>query len=156
MTILQGLKKIKHLDRKIGKNRNRIARWCSHFSDEQPMYDNEGIRKLIQATDDLVHERNRIRHRLHETNILTTVELNGNVMTMDELIILRTLVVPEKLETLKTLRRKEKSHYQDKGITVLMHYDPAERDKAVDRLENALDEFDEILDDMNIKTDLVE
>lgn len=155
MTIMQGLKKIKHLDRKIEKNRKRIAKWCSYFSDEQPLFDTGGIKKLLQATDDMVHERNRIRHSLHNTNMATIVEVKGHAMTMDELIIMRTLTIPAKIETLKQMRRKEKSHYQAKEVTVVTQYDHHARDKAIDGMENDLDELDELLDNMNVTTELV-
>ena len=156
MTILQALKKIKHLDRKIKKNKERVARWCSYFSDEEPMYDAEGIKKLLQSANDLINERNVLRHRIHRTNIMVTAEFQGKAISLDELIILRTLTIPSMLDALGTMRRKEKNYRHDKEIKVVMQYDPSERDKLIDNLEYTMDVLDALLDDMNIKTELVE
>lgn len=155
MTILQGLKKIKHLDRKVKRNQDRIARWCSYLSDEDPMYDANGIQKLIQATYDLITERNNIRHALHRTNILVKPEFQWKEMSLDELIILRTLTLPSKIATMKLLRRQEKNYLHDKGVKVVIQYDPGRRDKEIDSMENLMDELDSLLDEMNIKTELI-
>lgn len=156
MTILQALKKIKHLDRKIEKSKTRTARWCSYFDDEEPVYDEAGIRKLMQSIDDLIRERNRLRHLIHKTNILTTVTFEHKEFTIDELLILRTLTLPALKDSFLKLRRKEKSFHHDKDVKVVVQYDPNKRDKTVDSIENTMDELDALLDQINITTELVE
>jgi len=154
MTILQALKKIKHLDRKIEKNQMRIQKWSSHYSDEEPLYDQRGIEKLIQSTNDLVLERDKLKHLIHKTNIETKIIFKGNEMSLDELIAKRTSTVPSNLITINCLHRKEKNYNQDKAVKVVMQYEPAVRDKVVDIMENILDEMDALLDETNIITEL--
>jgi len=155
MTIIQALKKIKHLDRKIGKNMDRITRWCSYVSDEEPMYNADDIRKLLQATKDLTFEKNALRHALHKTNILEGVEYNGKMLSIDELIIMATLTIPAEIDTLKLLRRKEKQYHHDKDVKVVLQYDTHERDKRIDHLENLMDELNVLLDNINITTEII-
>jgi len=156
MTILQALKKIKHLDRKIGKSQERIGKWCSYISPiEEPQYDTN---KLIQTVNDLLSERAKLRHALHVTNALHKVEFKGKEITVDELLILSTVTIPQQIETLRMLRRKEKPyHLQGKDAPeckVVLQYDPAGRDRQIDALENDLDIIDQILDEINITTDI--
>lgn len=155
MTILQALKKIKHLDRKIEKNKVRVSRWCSYMSDEEPMYDADGIRKLLQSVEDTIRERNRLRHLIHKTNILTVVTFEHKEFTIDELLLLRTQTLPALLASLACLRRKEKSYHHEKNVKVVMQYDPIYRDKSIDSIENTMDELDSFLDNINITTELV-
>lgn len=147
MTILQVLKKIKHLDRKIKKTSERVQKWCSHYNNEEPQYDTA---KLLQSANDMLEEKARLRHLLHLANVRNTVEFNGKEHSIDELIILLTLTIPAKINLLKLMRRREKGYNTDKELQVVMHYDPAERDKKVDALENMLDKAEEILDNLNI------
>ena len=150
--------------RKIIKNRERIAKWCSYFQEigaepETPRYDKEGIRRLIQSSYDLITERNKIRHRLHKTNMkkVKVPVLNDETMTIDEVIILTTLSIPQILTIFKTLRRKEKT-YQQRGDNskVIIQYDPEERDKEIDSLEDLQEKLNSFLDTINITTELEE
>lgn len=154
MTILQGLKKVKHIDRKIEKAQIRIRKWCSYIEpDDLPaQYD---IKPLIQSVNDLLNERMQIRHALHTVNALHKIEYKGRVMTVDELLIMRINTIPVKIQTQKLLRRKEKSYYEDKiKHEVVLQYNPHERDKIVDSLEYELDEIDSLLDEINISVDI--
>lgn len=151
MTILQVLKKIKHLDRKVEKNSKRIQKWCSHFNNEETQYD---VAKLIQSANDMLEEKARWRHLLHKTNIQTIIEFQGKNVSIDELIILLTLTLPTKINILRLLRRQEKGYNMDKDIKVVMNYDPADRDKKIDALENVMDKAEEVLDNLNIATEV--
>ena len=164
MTILEVLKKIKHIDRKIETAKVRLAKWCSYFDFEAdtetgaPLYDTE---KLLQSLKDMISIRATYRHALHKANIENTAKYNGKEYTIDELIMMRTVTLPAILECLKLLRRKEKN-YSDlrhmtederKAVRVITQFDPLRRDKSVDKAENEMAEIDSILDDMNIVTE---
>ena len=119
MTVLEVLKKVKHIDRKIEKNKKRVQRWCSYFNTEvgrsglkkeklpAPPYNTE---KLIQALNDQIKYRAELNHALHEANILNKVTYKSKEMTIDELIILKTVTLPSMLDCLKLMRRKEKTY----------------------------------------------
>jgi len=156
MTILEALKKIKHLDRKIVKTSERISKWCSYIDTDGALYNAEDVRKMIQSVNDLIAERNFIRSRIHTTNILTPVTFRDRTMTIDELIILATLTIPASIDVQKLLRRKEKLYQHPKEAKVILQYDPTERDKEIDQLEDMLDEANALLDKINITTNLVD
>ena len=156
LTILQALKKIKHLDRKIEKARERIQKWCSYIDplDSPPQYDTN---KLMQSLNDMLAEKARLRHALHMTNALHIVEYGKTKVTIDELLITATVTIPAMIDALKLQRRKEKPRYlQEDKIEqkVVLQYDPSSRDKAIDKLENDLMEIEGLLDEVNIVTDV--
>jgi len=167
MTILEVLKKIKHIDRKIDKNKERVKRWCSYFNIDvgevgvtlpslpKPSYDTQ---KLIQALNDQIKYRAELRHALHKANIENTTTYKGKEMTIDELLLLRTKTLPAMLECLKLMRRKEKkyqtlSHLTEsdiKQVFVINQFDPTTRDKNMDNIEDEIADIDTLLDEINI------
>ena len=156
MTILQGLKRVKHIDRKIEKTQTRIRKWCSYIEPEDlpVQYD---IKPLIQSVNDLLNERMQIRHALHTVNALHKVEYKGRTLTVDELLLMRINTIPVKIQTQKLLRRREKPYHDDKvKHKVILQYDPHERDKIIDALEYELDEIDGLLDEINISINVFE
>lgn len=151
MNILQAVKKIKHLDRKIDKNNARVLKWCSHFNNEETQYD---VSKLLQSVSDLIEEKSKIQHALHRTNVAVMINFQGKTVSIDELIILLKVTLPAKINSLKLLRRREKKYGDTSDIKIVMNYNPMERDKKIDALENLVDVAEEILDNVNITTEL--
>ena len=167
MKILSSLKRIKHLDRKIGKNKERISRWCSYIVEvgegeaaPEPVYNKADIVKMVQRIRDLTTEKVRIRHALHITNMETKAEFEGKTYTVDELLLILNVVIPVQIETLKLMRREEKGHsylHSDDKVKswVVLQYDPKERDQLIENHERDLEKLDEILDTLNIETDVI-
>jgi len=81
-TIIQGLKIIKHLTRKITTTNERIARWCSYTSDEEPLYTD--IDALIQSVGDMQMEICKIRHAIHLANANKVVIFENKETTLDK------------------------------------------------------------------------
>jgi len=167
MTILEVLKKVKHIDRKIAKNKERVKKWCSYFNIDvgevgvaqtslpEPPYDTQ---KLLQTLNDQIKYRAELRHALHKANIENTTTYKGKEMTIDELLVLRTKTLPEMVECLKLMRRKEKgyqilSHLPEdvcKQVFVINQFDSTTRDKNMDDIEDEIADIDTILDEINI------
>jgi len=163
MKILAALKKIKHLDRKIEKTLKRIESWCSIIVDNEkdpaPVYNAEDIRKMRQQVIDWAIEKTRIRVALHLTNVRTLMEFDGKEQSIDELLLEQNVVIPAKLKAWTVMRRKEKgSGYRStdsKDSWVIMQFDPKERDMEVEKLEHFKERLDELLDNLNIETDVI-
>jgi len=114
---------------------------------------------MMQAITDLLYEKMRLRTALHLTNTRISLEFHGKSYTVDELLLLQNVVIPERIVTLKFLRRREKGGvYRDdysKQAKVYIQYDPRERDKQIEKLEDMLSDLDDILDNVNIETDVI-
>lgn len=160
MTILEVLKRIKHVDRKITKNKVRLARWCSYFDNElapgeEPLYDSN---KLLQSISDLLDVRAQYRHALHKANIDNQIAYKNKALTIDQILILRTHTLPATKECLMLQKRKEKnwselrylSEEERKDVRVVTQFDPLARDKRIDEIDNEMAQLDQILDEVNI------
>jgi hypothetical protein len=168
MKILAALKRIKHLDRKIEKHMARIGKWCSYIVEvkegdepETPIYNTEDLRRMRQQVNDWTLEKGAIRHALHVTNMETKTEFEGKLFSIDALLLIQNVVIPQQIATWKKLRRLEKSRgygsYNDTTIKswVELQYDPKERDTEIERHEHRLEKLDEVLDTLNIETDII-
>jgi len=167
MKILAALKKIKHLDRKIEKNMKRISKWCSYTvendDDPEPTYDTQDIVAMNQQIVDWTVQKITIRHALHLTNIRTVTDFGKHKnLSIDELLLMQNVLIPAKIAAQKAMRRKEKgsggymsSRSTNKDSYVVLQYEPKDRDKIVESLENEKDKLDELLDNLNIETDVV-
>lgn len=150
MTIIQGLKRIKQLDRKIEKFKDRNATWGSYISCDTPAYTADELAKMRQSASDLLVERATIRHAMHVLNATAEVEFEGKKTTIDELLIEATKTIPELINMLRSMRRREKSHQHSREDTVVMQFNPAERDKTVDALDERRHVIMDFIDQLNI------
>jgi len=127
--------------------------------DPDPVYNTEDLKKMHQQVRDWAAEKVRIRHALHVTNIETKIEYNGKDRSIDELLLIQNVLLPAELSGLKSLRREEKGGYgrstASKDSWVILQYDPKERDIAIEALEHQMEKLDELLDNLNIETDVV-
>ncbi len=162
MKILAALKKIKHLDRKITKTLKRIDKYCSvivdNENDEDPVYNEDDVRKMQQKVVDWAMEKVKIRTALHLTNVRTKVSWKDGEHSIDNLLLIQNVLLPAKMSTLKALRRKEKGgygHSSSKDSWVIMQYDPKKRDEDIEKVEYDMEQLDELLDNLNIETDVI-
>lgn len=162
MKIIQALKRIKHLSRKIEGKRAKIAKWCSFIDDgSEQTYDEEDLRRFSQAINDMAGEIVDLRTRIHMTNTKTEIEFENKKRSLDSLLAEATIAIPISLETLSVLRRKEKGRNMygrlnhDASVQVVLQYDPKKRDNEIERLEERKRIILDIVDDANINTDLV-
>jgi len=158
MKIIEALKKIKHLTRKIEKTEERIRKYASFVMHENdlPVYSKTDIGKFHQQIADWCNEIARIRHAIHVTNAKVTVVYNLQTLTIDELLLLRSVVIPTRIKALQnmTRARKEIMDRQNPQIIVVMQYDPKEKDKQIDYLEEQMTIIDDILDNANLTVDI--
>lgn len=162
MKILAALKKIKHLDRKIENIILRIDKYCSvvmdNEDDDDPVYNGDDIRKMQQQIGDWAESKATIRSALHLTNVRTKAQFDNREMSIDQLLLFQNVILPAKMKALTSLRRKDKGGYgrtSGKDSWVVMQYNPKERDMAIEKLNLVKEELDELLDNLNIETDVV-
>lgn len=166
MKIIEALKAIKHLDRKIEKALERISMWCSYELDETnpepPLYNADDISKMRQQVIDWTLEKARLRHLLHKTNINTNVEFDGKTYNIDQLLLLNTVVIPARKDMLKQLTRRSISRRSfisdttNSKVKIVMQYDPKEREKEMDSLDNTSMKISALLDNLTLNTEIVE
>lgn len=159
MKILAALKKIKHLDRKIENTLLRIDKWSSYIVDNDedpgPVYDEKDILIMHQKIGDWATEKVRIRAALHLTNVRTKANWGDGEYSIDKLLLIQNVLLPAKMRTLKALNRKEKGYSAPKESRVVLQYDPKQRDLDVEKIEYQKESLDELLDNLNIETEVI-
>lgn len=161
MKIIEALKQIKHLDRKIKKTSERIVKWSSYLvnstyseADNTPQYSAQDLKIMHQQIGDWVLKKAELRNSIHRTNIETKVQYKGKEFTIDELIILRTEVLPV-LKNVEQLYSRKDVPYGAKDTKVIVQYDFKERDKRIDSIENDQEELGNFLDKLTLETDII-
>ena len=164
MKIIEALKKIKHLDRKVEKNLQRIKKWAAYVEDtrnpEPPLYNKEELVRMVQQIADWTTEKMNIRHLLHKTNLTVAADWNGKSYTIDELLLLQALGFPVAMNVQSCMSRRDANAeigYGGKEFRrVVMQYDPKERDKTTDKLDDNAMKLNDLLDKLSLETEVVD
>lgn len=140
MTITEGLKKLKLLEKRINKNCEEIERYSSLLSNEKPFFDTEAKQKaevaqLIQANQDLEKEYCRIKAMIDYTNLMITVKIEDENRTIHSWLTVLRKTGRQLIKTYASLTDREASsrqmRFRDKETnmtpTVIRLYD--ENDK---------------------------
>lgn len=169
MKIIEALKKCKDLVRKADDLKVKISKNCADIDFETPLYtDQRGqVSEWIQAHGDVLKEILRLKHLIQKTNVSTpvSIEVDGKTVTKSicEWIVRRKYLIPIQLNMYSSIGDrglKEGSFQQTNGLTsqakIRRYYDPQERDKKMESLQQEPFLIDSRLEIVNATTDLVE
>lgn len=174
MKLIEGLKKIKDLQRKIDDLRGKIATNCADIELDTPVYgtpeqQSAQIKEWLQSIHDSVKEILRLRIAIQTTNLQTTVkiELNGKAVEHS---------IAEWIHRRRDLAFAERNAWAsltDKGLKaqaynptgkegdvelakVRRYYDPKIKDEKVELFTSEPTTIDAKLEVVNAETDLIE
>jgi hypothetical protein len=87
MTITEGLKRLKLLEKRMARNCGEIERYSSILSNEKPAFDTEEkqkqeVKSLIQANMDLVQEYEKLKASIDYTNLVIKVKIGDQTRTI--------------------------------------------------------------------------
>jgi hypothetical protein len=117
MTIVEGLKKLKRIERRMVRNNEEIQKYSSVLSTEKPIFDTEAkqreeVQKLIQSNHDLELEYCRIKARIDYTNLVIYVTIGGENRTIHSWLTLLRRTGGHLTNTYKSLSTKEAASRQ--------------------------------------------
>ena len=169
MKIIEALKKVKDLQRKVEDLRVLVRDHCAISSLETQKYPNQTtqITEWIQAHSDVLKEILRLRIAIQTTNLNTDViiELDGKSVTktIAEWIHRRRDLATEELSMWNQLGDRGIHEGMAKGptgdpveIKINRFYDPGERDKKRELYSTEPSVIDGRLEVVNAVTDLIE
>lgn len=169
MKIIEALKQIKDLYRKADDIRHKIAKHVVDFDFETPVYPNqrEKINEWKQSYLDILKEISRLQYAIQKTNIETQVEIEigGKFIkkSIAEWILRRKKLVEMEINLYLTLndgQLKDSKTRQSNGeildVKVRRYYDPEERDKKLNIIQNEPSLIDGKLEIINAVTNLIE
>ena len=112
MMIIQGMKTLGIIEEKMQKNTSDIQRYASQVSTERPLFETEEkqkktIRELTQSNVDLMKRYLSIKTRVEYSNLMTTVEMGGEIYSISELLVIQRKLAIMMLGTYNALNDTE-------------------------------------------------
>lgn len=169
MKLIEGLKKIKDLQRKAEDIRDKIGAYSVHLSFETPRYPDQKkqVKEWLQAHSDLLKEILKLRIAIQRTNLETqvAVELDGKTVTKSiaEWIHRRRDLAKQECAAWQALTDRNLKEGMTKDtqgekveIKIVRCYEPEERDEKVDAYLSEPSTIDARLEITNAITDLIE
>jgi hypothetical protein len=169
MKIIEGMKKIKDLQRKAEDLRGKIGAHSADLDFETPLYENQKLQvaEWLQAHSDIMKEILRLRIAIQKTNLLTDV----TITICDKPV---TKSIAEWIHRRRDLAQSDYSAWakltdrglkegtitqstgQLKEVKIRRYYDPLARDQKLDEYRSEPHLIDATLEVVNAVTDLIE
>lgn len=171
MKLIEGLKELKRLDKKLNDLRDKVSTHCSHSSLKDPEYGDTQKQKVdewVQSYHDTVQRMLEIRTAIQRTNLQTevTIELGEKQVTKSiaEWIYRRRELAHRDQQLYRVMNdngvqqgriRIGNSDNDFKEVTVKRYYDPEHRDKMLALYSDEPSLIDAKLEIVNAVTDIV-
>ena len=166
MTIVEGIKELKIIKKKMRKNADLITKYSSQPDSEKALLGDRPaqeaeVKSLVQSTEDLAKEYNAISVALTYTNLIIAVEINGKVHTIHELIQMRRELLELRL---KNYQAMNDNNYNSAGrrfgttsadkVQIERYYDEKWKQGKIRETEDLLHAIDSRLENINATTNL--
>jgi len=172
MKLIEGMKKLKVLEKHIDRNTERITQYAAIPSNEKPTFGDDKeqraqVKGLIQSNKDLVDEYLHLKQRVDMTNLVTTVTIGKRTFKLIDLLILRRGLAKRMEKTFHGLTtdvadrriagmsRNISLQPGEKAIHAVRFYDENEKFEGLQDWQGLQDEIEQRLEVINATTDLV-
>ena len=171
MKLIEGMKKLKVLEKKLDRNAEQIQMYASAPSNEKPAFGNEKdqreqVQSLIQSSKDILAEYMNLYQRVSMTNLSTTVTIGTRTFKLIDLLVLRRGQAKRMGKTFSALNTAyADGRLAQMGRTVqpgekppvaLRFYDETKKMEAMQDWMSLQDEIEQRLEVINATTQLVE
>ena len=112
MMIVEGMKTLGIIEKKMNENTRDIQRYASQVSTERPLFETEDkqrktIKELIQSNSDLLKRYLNLKTRVEYSNLMTTVEMDGEKYSISELLVIQRKLATMMFATYNALNDTE-------------------------------------------------
>lgn len=172
MKIIEGLKKIKDLKRKLGDIQIKIITYSADYDCDNPVYENQRLQidSWLQAAEDLTKEVSNLTHRIHKTNISTNISIEVAIgksvnKSIDEWLLRVNGLAEDDKNTwnrLNTTDINTEKKYRLPGsntdilVKKRLYFDPKKRDEKVEEYTSEISKISSKLEIVNAITDLLD
>lgn len=176
MKIIEALKNLKTIQKRIEKNCQQINEYCAYVSTETPAFETAEkqeaqVQSLIQSNLDLELEYLRLKRAIDNTNLFTNATIVTPTRTytypISELITIRRTAGQFRTRTYQSLNSgraisRLQTYFNQKGgvdpanpAKVVSLYKEEEKNAALLEWESLLSQIDATLEVVNATTDLI-
>lgn len=173
MKLIEGMKKLKVIEKRMTTNSERINQYATILSTERPHFGTDSeqrkeVQSLIQANTDLAQEYLNLKKRVDLTNIQTLVTITKERYSISDLLQLRRNIARLMRNTYFALNDKQAEarlalHGRQASIQtgekpprVERFYDEKDKYAGLQRWQDLEDEIETRLEVINATTELVE
>jgi hypothetical protein len=172
MKLIEGMKKLKVLEKHLDRNTDRIQMYSSAPSNEKPTFGDEKeqrkqVAELIQSNKDLVTEYLHLKQRVDITNLTTDVTIGTRGFKLIDLLVLRRGLAKRMAKTyqalsttyadarLQQIGRNIALQSGEKPPFAVRFYDEKEKFENLQDWQSLQDEIEQRLEVINATTELI-
>ena len=169
MKIIDALKELPLIEKKVHKNAEQVEKYASYGShvgaefEDQAQQEKE-LKSLLQSNKDLLERYRKLKLALSKTNNETVVTINDKAMTITEWIIFRNKTsslatsVYNRLTTRKAesdIRNTQVNLNEGQVVGIVKCYQEKDKNNALEYVADLYSQIDATLERVNATTDLV-
>jgi hypothetical protein len=172
MKLIEALKNLKTIEKRIDKNCQQIGEYAAYVSAEPPAFETEErqrqeVTSLVQGNLDLAKEYLRLKTAIEFTNLNTKVSIGQRDNTISELITIRrtsgkfVTMTHNALQATKALQKLQQFYQRNNGVNplepakVIPLYSEADKNKALREWDEFYSAIDGKLEVVNAETELL-
>lgn len=169
MKLIEAMKELRLIEKKMTGNAEEIVRYSSMVSTERPYFKTEEEQRLevqrrVQANTDLLHRYLRLKQSIELTNLRTKVSMHGTEYSISELLVIlrkmgqlmestfKAMNDTHGEQRLKTLPRSQ----EEKAPYVVRFYDEKTKNEGLRLWQDTIHEISTRLEIVNATTELLE
>ena len=168
MKIIEGMKRLRVIEKRMESQRNAINEYASKLSTEMPRFQTKEdqakeVASLIQSNNDLCAEYLRIKRSIEYTNLKVTVELQGKAYSISDLLVVKRKLADRMVATYRALndtvardRLRNAPKFDGETPKVEILYDERTKLDNIRKWQDLADIIDSRLEVINATTDLIE
>lgn len=165
MKIIEAMKKIKTIDKKILKNNVLITKYASMLDNQKPYFTTEEEQKkellsLIQANRDLMKEALHLKKCIDKTNMITMIKIDKEEYSLVDLLNIRRKYAKYMMDTYNSLNENNANSSlrinNVPTVKISRLYDENMKNKGINYWQELYDNIDSRLEVVNATTDLIE
>lgn len=170
MKLIEAMKELKLIHKKIQDNTKKITEYSSALSSEKPIFGTEEeqrkqVNSYIQSNMDLIKRYCDLKAAIDKTNLNTVVDYNGKEYSIHELIQLKRNLASSITSTYTALNTSEADQRRSrmsnatidgKPIESVRFYDEATKNTTIRSWQEFFSAIDSKLEIINATTDILE
>lgn len=169
MKIIEGMKELKLLRKKMKKNRELITKYASQVSTEKTYFDNKQaqekeVKSLVQSNMDMTTVYSSLKLNIEKTNLATEINFKNKKYSVSELLIMKRVLCAEIIQTYNSLNdtaanRTLQTRYSGlsgKDAQVERFFSESSKNEELAYWSDFIDSIDSRLEVVNATTDLVD
>lgn len=168
MKIVEALKKLRVIEKRMAGNSAAISEYCSKVTTEMPRFPSvdeqkKEVQGLIQANTDLMTLYLKLKRSVEYTNLTTKVEIGGQKYSLADLLVIKRKMARSMINTFSSLndskaqsRLRFAPNFEDSKPQVELLYNEKDKLNGLRKWQDLYDNIDSRLEVLNATLDLAE